>query len=84
MIHQSSSPPPIKGIDETVSRYSNKVNYSALKGTKIESGIQSENIIRQKYRKYGLRKMEGSYMKEGKDSGKNGNLMRSGDETKPK
>ena len=48
MTHQLSSPSLIKGIDGIISRHPNEVNYSALNGTKIESGKQPENVIRQK------------------------------------
>ena len=76
MIHQSSSSPLIKGIDGIVNRYPNEVSYSALNGTKIESGKHPENVIQQKYRKCGLKNMENQYyMKEGKYTGKNGKLM---------
>ena len=58
MTHQSSSPPLIKGIDGIISRHPNEVNYSAVSGTKIESGKQLEIEIQQKYRKYKLQNME--------------------------
>ena len=51
MTHWSTSPHLIKGIDGIVSRHPNKVSYSALNGTKIESGNQPGNEIRRIYRK---------------------------------
>ena len=48
----------IKGIDGITNRHPNEVNYSALNGTKIESGKQPENEIQQKYRKYGLKRLK--------------------------
>ena len=71
MTHPSSSLPLIKVIDGIVRRSPNRVNYSAFNRTKIELGKQPENGIRQKYRKYGLQRMEKNYMEEGKYIGKN-------------
>ena len=73
MIQQSSSPPFIKGIDGIVSRSPNKVNYSTLNGERLETGKQPGNEIRQKYKKYGPKKME-RYVKQEENAGKR-NLM---------
>ena len=74
MTHRSSSPPLIQGIDGIVSRHPNGVNYFAFNETKIESGKQPENKIRQKYIKYGLRKME-KYVNLIKPGNENENKM---------
>ena len=80
MTHRLSSPPLIKGIDGIVSRSPNKVNYSTLNGKRMESGKQSGNEIRQKYRKYGISGNMAKYVKQEENDGKTRILNQRGNE----
>ena len=80
MTHQASSPPLIKGNDGIVSRTPNEVNYSILNGKVMEKGNQPGKKIRQKYKKYGLKKMEKYYVNREENAGKIENWMEPGDE----
>ena len=77
--NRSSSAPLLKGIDGIVSKYSNKVNYSALNKAKIESRKQLENEI---WQKYGISGNMAKYVKQEENAGKNGNLTNP-NQTKP-
>ena len=89
---RTPSPPLITGIDGTVSRPPNEVNYSTLNGKRMETGTQPGNEIRLllrketlalrllKLNKHRLKKLERYYVKKEENAGKNGNLIRPEDE----
>ena len=54
MAHRVSSPPLITGITGIVSRHPNEVNYSTLNEKRMESGKQTGEEIRRKYKKDGI------------------------------
>ena len=54
MAPRAPSPPLIKGIDGIVSRPPNEVNYSTLNEKNMETGKQTGEEIRRKYKKDGI------------------------------
>ena len=82
MAHRVSSPPLITGITGIVSRHPNEVNYSTLNEKRMESGKQTGEEIRQKYKKDGISGNMANYVKKEENAGKNGYLIEPGDENK--